>query len=73
MTNLAEGEADASPAPEDIVSRRTLLHTGTPMLEVPAGHTATCIAWLRTASQALVMAALALQTAGTVLTVVHAH
>lgn len=50
ITNLAEGEADTSPALEDIVSGRTLLHTGISMLEIPAGHTATCITWLRTAS-----------------------
>lgn len=43
ITNLAEGEADTTPAPEDIVSSRTFLHAGVPMLEVPAGHTATCI------------------------------
>lgn len=73
ITNLAEGEADAAPAPEDIVSWRTLLHTGIPMLEVPAGHTATCITWLRTAAQALVMAALALEATRTMLTVIQAH
>lgn len=73
ITNLAEGEADAAPALEDVVSRGTLLHTGIPMLEVPAGHTATCITWLRTATQALVMAALALEATRTMLTVVQAH
>lgn len=73
ITNLTEGEADATPAPEDIVSRWTLLHTGISMLEVPAGHTATCITWLRTAAQALVVAALALGATCTMLTVVQAH
>lgn len=73
FTNLTEGEADATPAPEDIVSRRTLLHAGVPMLEVPAGHTATRVAWLRAATQALVMAALALEAARTVLTVVQTY
>lgn len=43
------------------------------MLEVPAGHTATSITRLRTASQALVMAALALEATRTMLTVVQAH
>lgn len=73
ITNLAEGEADTAPAPEDIVFRRTLLHTGIPMLEIPARHTATCITWLRTTAQALVMTALALEATRTMLTVVQAH
>lgn len=73
VTNLAEGEANAAPAPEDVVSSRTFLHARIPMLEVPAGHTATCITWFGAATQALVMAALALEAACTMLTVVHAH
>lgn len=73
ITNLAEREADAAPAPEDVVSRRTFLYTGAPMLEVPAGHTATCITWFRTAAQALFMAALALEATCTMLTIVQAH
>lgn len=39
-TNLAEGEADASPAPEDEVARGTFLHAGIPVQEVPASHAA---------------------------------
>lgn len=70
---LAEGEADTAPAPEDVVSRGTFFHAGIPMLEIPAGHTVTCITWLRTASQALVMAAQALEATRTVLTFVLAH
>lgn len=43
------------------------------MLEVPAGHTATGVARLGAASQALVMAALALEATRAVLTLVRAH
>lgn len=43
------------------------------MLEVPAGHAAAGVTRLRAAAQALVVAALALGGAGTVLTVVHTH
>lgn len=73
ITNLAERETDAAPAPEHIIPRRTFLHAGVPMLEVPAGHTAAGITWLRTATQALVMAALALEATRAVLTLVQAH
>lgn len=73
ITNLAEREANTAPTPEDIVSRRTLLHARVPMLEVPAGHAATYIPRLRTAAQALFVAALALEAARTMLTIVQAH
>lgn len=43
------------------------------MLEVPAGHAAAGVTRLRAAAQALVVAALALGGAGTVLAVVRAH
>lgn len=43
------------------------------MLEVPAGHAATGVARLGAASQALVMAALALEATRAVLTLVRAH
>lgn len=61
MTNLAEGEADASPAPEDEVARGTFLHAGIPVEEVPASHAAAGVPGLRTAPQALVVAALTLE------------
>lgn len=43
------------------------------MQEVPAGHAAAGVSWLRTASQALVVAALTLEATCTVLTVLYAH
>lgn len=72
-TNLAEGEADASPAPEDEVARGTFLHAGITVQEAPARHAAAGVPWLRTASQALVVAALTLKGTCTVLAVLHAH
>lgn len=73
FTHLAEGEADASPAPEDVVPRGAFLHTGMTVQKVPAGHAAAGVPRLRTATQALVMAALTLEAARPVLTVLHAH
>lgn len=73
ITNLAEGEADASPAPEDEVAGGTFLHAGVTVQEVPARHAAAGVPGLRAASQALVVAALTLQGARTVLAVLHAH
>lgn len=43
------------------------------MLKVSAGHTAASVAGLRAATQALVIAALALEGTPSVLTVVHTH
>lgn len=73
ITNLAEGEADASPAPEDEEAWGTFLHAGMTVQEVPASHTAAGVPWLRTASQALVVAALTLKGTRTVLAVFRAH
>lgn len=73
VTNLAEGEADTSPAPEDEVARGTFLHAGVTVQEVPASHAAAGVPRLRAASQALVVAALTLQGTCTVLAVLHAH
>lgn len=49
-THLAEGKADTPPALVDVVSRRTLLHAAAAMLQVPAGHAAAGVPWLRAAS-----------------------
>ena len=61
---------DAAPALEDVVPRGAGLHAGVPVLEPPARHAAAGVPRLRAASQALVVAALALHGAGPVLTVV---
>lgn len=73
VTNLAEGEADASPAPEDVVPGGAFLHAGIMVQKVPAGHAAAGVPWLGTATQALVVAALALAATCAVLTVLRAH
>lgn len=73
ITNLAAREADASPAPEDVVPRGALIHAGISVQKVPAGHAAAGVSRLRTASQALVVAALTLEATCTVLTVLNAH
>lgn len=72
-THLTEGEADAAPSPEDVVSGGALLHTGVGVLEVPAGHAAAGVAWLRAATQALLVAALAPDVTRAMLTAVQAH
>lgn len=65
---LAEGERDAAPALEDVVSLGTAVHTGVLVLEVLAGHTAAGVACLQAASQALVVAAVAMLGTGPMLT-----
>lgn len=70
---LTEGEADTAPSLEDVVSRRTFVYAGVPVLEVPAGQAATCVSRLNAAAQALVVAAVTLEATGTVLAVVQAH
>lgn len=72
-THLAEGKADTPPAPVDVVSSRTLVHAAAAVLQVPAGHAAAGVARLGAASQALVVAALALQVARAMLALVRAH
>jgi hypothetical protein len=65
---LAEGERDTAPALEDVVSLGTVVHTGVLVLEVLAGHTAAGFACLQAASQALVVAAVAMLGTGPMLT-----
>lgn len=72
-THLAVGKADTPPALVDVVSRRTLVHAAAAVLQVPAGHAAAGVARLGAASQALVVAALALHVARAVLALVRAH
>lgn len=72
-THLAVGKADTPPAPVDVVSRRTLLHAAAAVLQVPAGYAAAGVARLGAATQALVVAAMALKVARAMLALVRAH
>ena len=70
---LAEGLRDAAPALEGEVVGGAVLHAGVPVLEVAAGHAVAGRVAPHAAPQALLVAALVVAGAGTVLTVDRAH